>query len=251
MPVPALRSLSVRLARSWLLALIISMLAVFAASYFYFTSTHAFEVFDTGSCTPLAYGSPPGKCVSTLPEVLKNELPHPEFSLDGHCGDQTQQAVMDFQTAHDLTVDGVVGSETASALNEFSPPPGILGYAAGFMNSQLTLTAKLCVAILAILVTIICLLLRAALAASSGLLRIRFARTGLFAALFAANSATAESLITDAHGWVAKLLCVSFAALTAALLTLLMEMPRMSALSAPTDPQSMETQSQIRVDYGH
>jgi len=40
MPIPALRLLSVDLARHWLMALIISVLTVFAASYFYFTATH-------------------------------------------------------------------------------------------------------------------------------------------------------------------------------------------------------------------
>jgi hypothetical protein len=40
-----LRLLSVSLARHWLQTLIVSVLAVFAASYFYFTSVHALESF--------------------------------------------------------------------------------------------------------------------------------------------------------------------------------------------------------------
>src|ERR1700727_2146572 len=74
------------------------------------------------------------------------------------------------------------------------------------LNSQLALSAKLCVAALMIAVTIICLLLRAARAGSNSLLRIRCALAGLFAALIAANSAATESLIAEAHDWVAKLL---------------------------------------------
>jgi hypothetical protein len=43
-----LRLLSVSLAQHWLQTLIVSVLAVFAASYFYFTSVHALESFDAG-----------------------------------------------------------------------------------------------------------------------------------------------------------------------------------------------------------
>jgi len=227
------------------------MLAVFAASYFYFTAMHAFEVFDTGSCTPLALDSPPGKCVSSLQKLLNDERPYPEIAVDGNFGQQTQQAVMDFQSTHHLTADGVVGVATANAINEFSPQPSILSYAAGFVNSQLTLPTKLCVAILTIFVTIICLLLRAARAGSSRLLRIRCALAGLFAALIAANSAATESLIAEAHGWATKLLCFTLTAVTAALVRLLTEMlPSISALSAFAAPPSRETQPQITVGYG-
>jgi hypothetical protein len=40
-----LRLLSVSLARHWLQALMVSVLAVFPASHFYFTSVHALESF--------------------------------------------------------------------------------------------------------------------------------------------------------------------------------------------------------------
>ena len=247
MSVPVLRLPSIRLARHWLLTLIVSMLAVFAASYFYFTAIHAFEVFDTGSCTPLTLDSPPGKCVSSLQELLNDERPYPEIFVDDKFGQQTQQAVMDFQSAHHLAADGVVGDETANAINEFAPQPSILSYAAGFVNSRLTLPAKLCVAILMVFVTIMCLLLRAARAASSSPLRIRCA----LAALIAANSAATESLIPEAHSWVTRLLCIILAAFTVALVGLLTEMlPSMSALSVLAAPPSRETQPQNTVGYG-
>jgi hypothetical protein len=244
----ALRLLSIRLARHWLLTLIISILAVFAASYFYFTTTHALESFDTGSCAPLTLDSS-GKCVSSLQELLNVDQPYPLVAVDGYFGQQTQQAVIEFQTTHHLAVDGVVAGETANAINESSPRPSILSYAVGFVNSRLAVSAELCVVALMIAVTIICLLLRAARSGSSGLLRIRCALAGLFAALIAANSAAAQSLMAEAHGWIDKFLCIILVTLTAALLKLLTEMFPISAFSA-FDPPSPETQSQIKAGYG-
>ena len=249
MSVRALRALSIHLARHWLLTLIISMSAIFAASYFYFTTTHSLESFDTGSCTPLSLDYS-GKCVSSLQELLNTERPYSLISVDGYFGEQTEQDVAEFQSAHHLAVDGVVAGETANALNESSPRPGILSYAGGFANSRLAVSAKLCVAALLVAVTIICLLLRAARAGSSRLIRIRCALAGLFAALIAANSAATQSLLAEAHGWVDKFLCIILIALTAALLKLLTEMFPMSAFSAFADPSSPETQSQIRAGYG-
>jgi len=249
MSVRALRLLSIHLARHWLLTLIISMSAVFAASYFYFTTTHALESFDTGSCTPLTLDYS-GKCVSSLQELLNADQPYPSITVDGYFGQQTQQAVIEFQSAHHLAVDGVVAGETADAINESSPRPSILSYAVGFVNPRLAVSAKLCVAALMIAVTIICLLLRAARAGSSRLLRIRCVLAGLFAALIAANSAATQSLMAEAHGWVDKFLCIILAALTAALLKLLTEMFPMSAFSAFADPSSPETQSQTEAGYG-
>jgi len=55
---PRLRLLPVSLARHWLQTLIVSVSAVFAASYFYFTSVHAPASFDAGSYMPLATGDP-------------------------------------------------------------------------------------------------------------------------------------------------------------------------------------------------
>jgi hypothetical protein len=240
MPVHALRLLSMRLARRWLLTLIVSMLSMLAASYFYFTTMHALESFDTGSCAPLALGSS-GKCVSSLQTLLNNNQPYPTIDVDGYFGQQTQQAAMEFQSAHHLAMDGVVAGQTADAINKFSPRPSILSYAAGFVNSKLALTAKLCVGALIITVTIMCLLLRAAHTGSSRLLRIRCALAGLFSALIAANSAATESLITEAHGWVAKFLCIILIALTAALFRLLTEMfPTMAAHPAFAEPPSRE-----------
>jgi len=224
------------LGRHWLLTLIVSILAVFAVSYFYFTAIHALESFDTGSCTPLALGSS-GKCVSSLQALLNRNQPYPAIAVDGDFGPQTQQAVIEFQSAYHLAVDGDVASQTAAAINEFSPRPGILSYVAGFVNSQLALSAKLCVAALMTAVTIVCLLLRATHAGFSSLLLIRCALAGFIAA----SSEATGTLIAEAHNWVARLLCFIFIALIGALISLLTEMYRgMSASSAFADPPSRE-----------
>jgi hypothetical protein len=192
--------------------------------------------------------------VSSLQALLNRNQPYPAIAVDGYFGPQTQQAVIEFQSTYHLAVDGDVASQTAAAINEVSPRPSILSYAAGFVNSQLTLTAKLCVAALMIAVTIICLLLQAARAGSSSLLRIRCALAGLFAALAAANSAATATLMDQAHGWVAKFLCIILIALTATLLKLLKllkEMfPNISGFSVFADPPSQDTQPHIRAGYG-
>jgi peptidoglycan hydrolase-like protein with peptidoglycan-binding domain len=116
------------LARHWLLTLIVSILAVFAASYFCFTAVHALESFDTESCTPLALGSS-GKCVSSLRALLNRNQPYPAIAVDGYFGPQAKQAAIGFQSAHHLAaVDGVVAGETAGAINKFSPWPMRAGY---------------------------------------------------------------------------------------------------------------------------
>jgi hypothetical protein len=249
MSVRTLRLLSIHLARHWLLTLIISILAVFAASYFYFTTTHALESFNARSCTPLALDSS-GKCVSSLQELLNANQPYPPIAVDGYFGQQTQQAVIEFQSAHNLATDGVVADKTAGAINESSPRPSILSYAVGFVNSQLAVSAKLFVVALMIAVTIVCLLLRAARAGSSSLLRIRCALAGLFTALIAANSAATQGLMAETHGWVDKFLCIILGALSATLLKLLTEMSPVPAFSAFAEPPSPETQSRIKAGYG-
>lgn len=102
MPICALRLLSMHLAQHWLMALIISMLTVFAASYFYFTTTHSLEIFDSGSCTPLVLDLPESSenCVSSLQSSLNNDQPYPVIAVGGHFGGQTQQSVIKFQAAH-------------------------------------------------------------------------------------------------------------------------------------------------------
>jgi peptidoglycan hydrolase-like protein with peptidoglycan-binding domain len=114
-----LRLLSVSLAQHWLQTLIVSVLAVFAASYFYLTNVHALESFDAGSCTPLAAGDP-GKCMSDLQALLDGNRPYPGITVDGYFGAQTPRALIDFQSAHNLAGDGVVAAQTAHAINEFS-----------------------------------------------------------------------------------------------------------------------------------
>ena len=136
---------AVPLARHWLLTLIVSILPPFAASYFHFTAIHNLESFDTGSCTPLAPGYS-GKCVSSMQALLNRNQPYPVIAVDGYFGLQTQQAVIEFHSTYHLAVDGDVASQTAAAINDISPRPSILSYAAGFANSQLILIAKLCVA---------------------------------------------------------------------------------------------------------
>ena len=86
------------------------------------------------------------------------------------------------------------------------------------------------------------------MAGSSSLLRIRCTLAGLFAALAAANSAVTATLMNQAHGWVAKFLCIILIALTA---TLLKEMfPNISGFSVFADPPSQDTQPHIGAGYG-
>jgi peptidoglycan hydrolase-like protein with peptidoglycan-binding domain len=98
----------------------VSVLAVSAASYFCFTSAHALVSFDARSCTPLAAGDP-GKCVSNPQALLDDNRPYPGITVDGYFGAQTQQAVIDLQSVHNLARDGIVAARTAHAINEFSP----------------------------------------------------------------------------------------------------------------------------------
>jgi peptidoglycan hydrolase-like protein with peptidoglycan-binding domain len=132
-----LRLLSVGLARHWLQTLIVSVLAVFAASYFYFTSAHALESLMPGSYTPLTAGDS-GKCVSSLQALLDDNRPCPGITVDGYFGAQTQQTATGFQSAHNLAGDGVMAAQTAHAINEFSPRPSIFSYTARFADSQET-----------------------------------------------------------------------------------------------------------------
>jgi Putative peptidoglycan binding domain len=248
----ALRLLPVYLARRWVLTLVVSILTVFTASYFYFTAVHALESFDTESCTPLTLDSPPGECVASLQALLNDDLPYPypAIAVDGNFGNHTEEAVIEFQSVHHLAVDGIVGGKTADAINEFSPRPSILSYASGFVDTRLALQAKLCVAACTIAVTIMCLLLRAARSGDSSLIRIR-ALAGSFTGLTAANSAAAGTLMTEAHGWVAKFLCIILIALAAVLLELLREiLPPISALSRFADHRVQENQSQTEAWYG-
>jgi peptidoglycan hydrolase-like protein with peptidoglycan-binding domain len=139
---PRLRLPPVSLARQWLQTLIVSVLAVFAASYFYFTSARALARFDAGSYMPLATGDP-GKCLSSLEALLDDNRPYPGIIVDGYFGAQTQQAVIDFQSARNLAGGGVVAAQTAHAINEFSPWPSIFSYTAGSADSKLSRVWKL------------------------------------------------------------------------------------------------------------
>ncbi len=153
----------------------------------------------------------------SLQALLKENKPYPAILVDGNFGQKTKSAVNEFQAAHHLTPDGKVGIETADAINKYSPRPDIISYTTGFLNSKLTLPAKLCVAAVEIAVAIICLLLKAAGTGTGRLLGIRCFLAGLFAALIAANTAATASLIAEDHSWVAKFLFIILVALIAAL----------------------------------
>ncbi len=196
MPARALRLLWMSLARHGLLTLIVSELALLGGSYLYFTTMHALERFDVGSCASLTLDSS-GACVSSLQALLNDNHLYPAVPVNGNFDWNTMESVIVFQSEHGLTADGIVGNDTASAINTFTPQPSILGYLQAFTNSELILPAKLCVAALVIIVAFICLLLRAALTGSARMLRIRCCLTGLFAALFAADSAAMASLLTE------------------------------------------------------
>jgi hypothetical protein len=247
MPIFALRLLAIYLARHWLMTLVISMLAVFAASYFYFTATHALESFDSESCMPLALNVPgqSKSCVSSLQSLLDDDQSYPVVSPDGYFGAQTYRAVLEFQDAHHLTADGVVAEKTSDAINEFSPRPSVLSYAAGFANSKLTLTAKFTVAALMIAVIIACLWLRAAARdGPTGLVRVRIPLTGLFTGLSVANSAAADALLNEAHGWVDKFLGIILIGLATTLAAEIL------ALFVSPKPPSRASEPQVGVDYG-
>ena len=246
MPIRAARLLVMCLARHWLMALVISMLTVFAASYFYFTATHALESFSE-SCMPMKLDRPDQSkgCVSSLQSLLNDDRAYPEIHVDGYFGGKTKTAVIAFQDAHHLTPDGVVAAQTASVINLSSPRPSMLSYAAGFVNGKLAMTAKLSVAALMVAVTIACLMLRsAARVGATGLVRVRFPLTGLFAGISAANSAAAGTLLDEAHGWVDKLLSFILIGLAAALAT------EMLALSVAARHPSSATEPWIGAVYG-
>jgi peptidoglycan hydrolase-like protein with peptidoglycan-binding domain len=59
--------------------------------------------------------------VSSLQVLLDANRPYPGITGDCYFGAQTQQAVIDFQSARNLAEDGVVAARTTHAINEFSP----------------------------------------------------------------------------------------------------------------------------------
>lgn len=58
-----------------------------------------------------------GAQVETLQQALK-QLGLYDGKVDGDFGQGTQDAVIAFQNAHNLTADGIVGQETAAAINQ-------------------------------------------------------------------------------------------------------------------------------------
>jgi Putative peptidoglycan binding domain len=220
MSIRALGQLSARLAAQWWpLTLIAALMLVFVASYFYVTATHALKSFDSGACGVLAVGSE-GGCVSSLQALLDDNQPSSPIAIDGYFGPQTYQAVMGFQSNHQLTADGIVATETGNALNEFSPRPSIFSYASGFFSSRLSSSARLCVTALMATSLIMTLVLKTA-HRYSPVFGIRRFRVGFYGALAAATTTVVGMLLAAVHGWVLKALCIALAALAAALLALL------------------------------
>jgi peptidoglycan hydrolase-like protein with peptidoglycan-binding domain len=182
-----------------------------------------------GSCTPLAAGDS-GKCVSGLQALLDDNRPYPGITADGYFGAQTQQAVIDFQSAHSLA--GTESWRPRSRTQSTNSPRGRV-FSAIRLGSRFEAgpADEAVVAAFLIAVVIICFLLRAASASASSLLRIHCARPGLSAALVAANSAATETRLAQARGWAAKFLCIILIALIATLLDLITEVFR--AMSGP------------------
>jgi hypothetical protein len=58
-----------------------------------------------------------GSAVETLQQALK-QLGLYDGAVDGDFGQGTEDAVVAFQNAHNLTPDGIVGQETADAINQ-------------------------------------------------------------------------------------------------------------------------------------
>ena len=50
--------------------------------------------------------------MSSLQALLDDDRVYPGITVDGYFGAQTQQAVIDFQSAHNLAGDGVVAAQT-------------------------------------------------------------------------------------------------------------------------------------------
>jgi hypothetical protein len=219
MSIRALGQLSTRLATQWWpLTFIVAIMLVFVASYFYVTATHALKSFDSGACGALTIGSE-GGCVSSLQTLLDDNQPSP-IVIDGYFGPQTRQAVIAFQSDHQLTVDGIVATETANALNNFSPRPSIFSYASSFFSSRLSWSARLCVMALMATVLTTTVLLKTA-HRYSPIFGIRRFRVGFYGALAAATTTAVSMLLAAVHGWFPKALCIALAALAAALLALL------------------------------
>ncbi|HSS74353.1 MAG TPA: peptidoglycan-binding domain-containing protein [Gaiellaceae bacterium] len=65
---------------------------------------------------PLSAGDS-GPEVKTLQQALK-QLGLYDAAVDGDFGQGTKDAVVAFQNAHNLTPDGIVGQETADAINQ-------------------------------------------------------------------------------------------------------------------------------------
>lgn len=65
---------------------------------------------------PLSAGDS-GAAVKTLQQALK-QLGLYDAAVDGDFGQGTTDAVIAFQTAHNLKPDGIVGEETATAIND-------------------------------------------------------------------------------------------------------------------------------------
>ncbi|MBE9115084.1 peptidoglycan-binding protein [Lusitaniella coriacea LEGE 07157] len=75
-----------------------------------------------------------GQSVQTLQEKLRDEGFSPGI-IDGVYGQQTQNAVMEFQRANGLDADGIVGKQTLSVLNLIASEPSPSLYERAVRNS--------------------------------------------------------------------------------------------------------------------
>lgn len=104
----------------------------------------AISITSTSCPTNITQGEHDG-CVTNLQTLLNGKGAN--IAVDGDFGPQTLSAVENFQAAHALTVDGIVGPNTKSALTgtagSYTPPPpssstmtAIVNYATAIMNGS-------------------------------------------------------------------------------------------------------------------
>jgi len=76
----------------------------------------------TPDTTPLLKNGDSGPAVKRMQErLLVHGFKLPQFGADGDFGDETEKAVIAFQTARKLEVDGICGDQTWGALNAAPP----------------------------------------------------------------------------------------------------------------------------------
>src|SRR3989344_8311842 len=114
---------------------------IFSIFYFLF-SGFASAQSNVPACPSLAVGST-GSCVTFLQQSL-NTLISAGLSVDGIFGSATQSAVKTYQSQKGITADGVVGAQTWSAISQdlSSQSSGQPGYSLPPLPPGQGLTAK-------------------------------------------------------------------------------------------------------------